>query len=507
MTVLIKSRNLLSIGEKSFLILFRFALLLIISTSSITAGTADTLYLTVQEAVLTGLQNNPTVTIQRLEPEVRKTYAGEQRAAFDPTISVEAEKNITESQRRLGALPNPLELRLEDYSVDLTVSESLPTGTDIAISTGVSGSVSNLYKDQYTGTIGLTVSQSLLNGISPRANLANLHQARLDVDISRAELKGVAESVVAEVEKGYWTLYLAGQGVEIQNQSLDLALQQLAESQERVRVGKLPELELAAVEAELAARRSALINSQSQSEQARLNLLYVLNPRTENVWLKTPRLLDKPFFPTDTLDALTVHEQIALKYRPDLQQARLALKKGELEIVKTKNGLLPKLDVFITLGTTAYSQTFRDALPDVNSPYYSIRGGINFSQPVPNRQASAQLARARFSHEQQKIAVENMEKLVHRDVRSAYTEVQRARQQIEATRVTRELQQKKLAAEIEKFRVGKSTNILVLQAQRDFTASQLDEVGVMIGYLNALVDLYQVEGSLLERRGISTNLE
>jgi outer membrane protein len=503
MTVSIEIRHRFCIGEKSLLTMFRFLLLLLISTCSITAGTADTLYLTVEEAVLTGLQNNPTVTIQRLEPEVMKTFTGEQRAAFDPTVSVEAEKNITESQRRLGALPNPLELRLEDYSADLTISESLPTGTDIAISTGVTGSVSNLYKDQYTGTIGLTVTQSLLNGISPRANLANLRKTRLDVDISRAELKGIAESVMAEIEKGYWVLYLANQEVEIQNQSLDLARQQLAESQERVKVGKLPELELAAVEAEVAARRSALINSQSQSEQARLNLVYILNPKTENVWLKIPRLLDKPFLPTDTLDALTVHEQIALKCRPDLQQARLSLKKGELEIVKTKNGLLPKLDVFITLGTTAYSQTFRDALPDVNSPYYSIRGGITFSQPVPNRQASAQLARARFSHEQQKIAVENMEKLVHRDVRSAYTEVQRARQQIEATRVTRELQKKKLAAEIEKFRVGKSTNILVLQAQRDFTASQLDEAGAMIGYLNALVDLYQVEGSLLERRGIN----
>jgi len=503
MMVSIRSRNLLGIGEKSFLTMFGFLLLMAISTSSVTAGNADTLYLTVQEAVLTGLQNNPTVTIQRLEPKVLNTYAGEQRAAFDPTVSVEAEKNITESQRRLGTRPTPLELRLEDYSTAITIAEKLPTGTEIAISTGLTGSVSSLYTDQYTGNIGLALTQSLLNGFGPRANLANLRKARLDVDISHAELRGVAESVVAEVEKGYWALYLANQEVEIQNQSLDLALQQLAESQERVKVGKLPELELAAVEAEVAARRSALINSQSQSEQARLNLLYILNPKIENVWLKTPRLLDKPFLPTDTLDALTVHEQIALKFRSDLQQARLSLKKGELEIVKTKNGLLPKLDVFINLGTTAYSQTFRNALPDVKSPYFSISGGITFSQPVPNRQASAQLTRARFSHEQQKIAVENMEKLVHRDVRSAYTEVQRARQQIEATRVTRELQKKKLAAEIEKFRVGKSTNILVLQAQRDFTASQLDEAGAMIGYLNALVDLYQLEGSLLERRGIN----
>ena len=494
-----KSGNYL-IRKKTFLLV---GILCLGAISSVLAASGDTLYIGVLDAILMGLENNSTISIQRLEPLVTNTYTREQQAPYDPTISVEATRNVIESQRRLGALPNPLELRLEDYSADLTISESLPTGTDIAITTGLTGSVSNLYKDQYTGTVGLTVTQSLLRGFSPRANLANLRKARLDVDISRAELKGVAEGVIAEIEKGYWTLYLAGQEIAIQQKSLDLALQQLAESQERVKVGKLPELELAAVEAEVASRRSALIDSQSHYEQARLHLLYVLNPQAANVWLKMPVLIDAPFIPIDTLELLEIHEEIAIKFRSDLQQAKLSLRKGELEIVKTKNGLLPKLDFFITLGTTAYSEIFKNALPDVNSPYYSIGGGLVFSRPVPNRQASAQLDRARYTRDQQTLAVNNLEKLVQHDIRMAYTEVRRARQQIEATRVTRELQERKLAAEVEKFRVGKSTNILVLQAQRDFTASQLDEASTMVAYLNALVNLYQMEGSLLERRGIN----
>jgi outer membrane protein TolC len=104
-----------------------------------------------------------------------------------------------------------------------------------------------------------------------------------------------------------------------------------------------------------------------------------------------------------------VHEQIALKCRPDLQQARLALSKGDLEIARTKNGLLPRLDVFISLGTTTYSQTFKSSLPDIASPFYSVSGGFTFAQPVPNRQASAQLARARYSRDQQMLAVNNLE--------------------------------------------------------------------------------------------------
>lgn len=40
------------------------------------------------------------------------------------------------------------------------------------------------------------------------------------------------------------------------------------------------------------------------------------------------------------------------------------------------------------------------------------------------------------------------------------------------------------------------------QAQRDFIASQLDETRAMVAYLNALIDLYVSEGTLLERRGV-----
>jgi outer membrane protein TolC len=203
------------------------------------------------------------------------------------------------------------------------------------------------------------------------------------------------------------------------------------------------------------------------------------------------------------LDGIGVHKDLGMQFRPDLVQARLSLKKGDLDLAQTKNGLLPKLDFFITLGKTSYSESFGNALPDLGSPFYQVNAGLNFPMPVPNRSGSAQLARARYSRKQQDLAVKNMEKLVQLDIRSAHVEVMRSRQQIEATRVTRELQEKKLAAELEKFRVGKSTNILVLQVQRDFTTSLLDEARSMVAYLNALVDLYYCEGTLLERRGIS----
>ncbi len=464
----------------------------------------DTLKISLHDAVLMGLENNSTVIIQRLEPIVAETYKEESRAEFDPVINAEGHKSSNKYQRCLGSQSKPFDLKDEQFDFAIDISEKLPTGTSISLNTGMNGSVSNLYTDQYVGNLGLTISQSLLQGFGLPANLANLRRAKLDTEISVSELKAIAEYITAEIEKSYWDLYLTGQEMNIQEQSLILAQKQYSESLERVKVGKLPELELAAVEAEVALRKSALIEAQSKNEQTRLCFIYLLSPEKENIWYTYPILIDKPFFPTDTLDSIAVHEQLGMKYRPDLQQANLELEKGKLEIKRTKNGLLPQLDFFITLGKSTFSETFKDAFPDFNTPFYQVNTGLIFGFPVPNRKASAQLKRAQCSQEQQVAAVKNMEKLVQRDIHSAYIEVVRSRQQIEAISVTRDLQKKKLDAELEKFRVGKSTIFLVLQAQRDFTTSQLENARSLVAYIISLVDLYRSEGTLLERRGIHT---
>ena len=96
----------------------------------------------------------------------------------------------------------------------------------------------------------------------------------------------------------------------------------------------------------------------------------------------------------------------------------------------------------------------------------------------------------------------NLSQIVDMDVRLAVNEVERTRQQIAASTVTRTYQEQTAQAEVERFKVGASTSLLVAQAQRDLLASQIVEVESVVNYRIALVRLYVAEGSLLERRGI-----
>lgn len=466
------------------------------------AAAGDSIRISLRDALFTALERNPTVSIERLSPEIAGADAREERSVFEPELSLSAGKSDTKTRKFLGTKPDPVQLKTESTTYTAGVSGFLPTGTTIAATGSLTGTESSLYDPQANGVLELTVTQSLLQGFGLGANMASLRKANLDVDISRAGLKAVAGETAAQVEQAYWDLYLAREEIAIQETSLELADRLLAESEERVNVGKLPELELAAVRAEAANRRETLIDARGSYEQARLDFLYLLNLPGTASWSSVPVLTDVPLLPADSLDSVENHEKLGMKYRPDLAQARLDLEKGDIDVIQTRNGLLPKLDLFVTLGRTTYATAIEKVKTDLNSPYRELSGGLTFSMPVSQGDARARHVRAKRSREQMELAVRNMERTVERDVRSAYVEVVRARQQINATRITRELQERKLDAELEKFRVGKSTNYLVLQAQRDFTASRQDEARSMVTYLGALTNLYQMEGTFLERRGI-----
>jgi outer membrane protein TolC len=122
-----------------------------------------------------------------------------------------------------------------------------------------------------------------------------------------------------------------------------------------------------------------------------------------------------------------------MRLRPILNQARLDVLRDDLELVRTRNGLLPVMDLFITLGKSGYSNSFGDSIGNINKDSYDALAGVQFNYPIFNRDAKARHQRAQLNREQAQKALENLSQLVEVDVRSAYIEVNRAKQQIVAS--------------------------------------------------------------------------
>jgi outer membrane protein TolC len=252
----------------------------------------------------------------------------------------------------------------------------------------------------------------------------------------------------------------------------------------------------------VALRQEDLINARSAFDAARLQLLRLLSP-SGKTFERDLVLLDQPTAPNEPVDNLADHIEAAQRMRPDLNQARLLVERDELQIVKTKNGLLPQLNLFVALGRTGYSSSFAGSVSNVSANDYDALIGVNFEYPPANRAAKAADAQARLARGQAEQAVGNLAQSVELDVRSAFIEILRTRAQVTATEASRALQEEKVRVESEKFRIGKSTSLLVAQAQRDLLASQIAYVQAVAGYRKALVELYRLEGTLLQRRGLA----
>ncbi len=468
--------------------------------SSPMPGADGPLQIAVQDAILLALEHNRGLRVEKFNPAISKEAEETQRSAFDPVLS----GSYSRLREKIDQDQRPVSERVSnEIDGNLAVLEHLPTGTDIAVGMSNQRSWSDLYSDDlYETRLGLSVTQALLKGAGLGYNLAALRQARLDTLASQYELRGFAEALVAGVEETYWDYALTQRQIEIFLESLKLAEQQKDEMQEMIRIGYLAESEVAAAEAEIALRREGLINARSNLEKTRLQLLRLLNPPGANLWQREIVLLLQPAIPEVTLDAVDSHVDVALRMRPDLNQARLQVQQGDLEIVKTKNGLLPKMDFFIDLGKTGYADSFGRSVRDMDGDSYDIATGLSVGFPLLNRDARAQYRSSLLSRSQAEEAVRNLGQLVEVDVRSAYIEVNRSREQIAATAATRVLQEEKARIEAEKFRVGKSTALMVAQAQRDLLQSRITEIQTIANYLKSLVELYRLEGSLLERRGI-----
>jgi outer membrane protein TolC len=462
------------------------------------------LKLTITEAILLSLENNRSLAVQRLNPSIEQTFEDQERAVFDPTTNADVSAGREEAERlaRSGS-------ETEDFSTNfvdgiISMEQYFPTGTTVALEAGSQMVDSSLYDDSFYSTrLGMTVTQALLRGYGTDVNLARLQQARLDTRMSEYELRGYTEFLVAEVERTYWDYALARRQIEIVEESLKVVRQQLTETRELIAVGRLAKAELAAVQAEVAAQEQALIEARASKDSIRLQLLRLLNPAGSGIWQREVNLIYQPIMPEIKMEEVELHVAVSMRMRPILNEARLDILRDDLELVKTQNGLLPLMDLFITLGKSGYANSFGESIGNLNEDNYDAMAGVKFEYPIFNRDAKALHRKALLNREQAQKALDNLSQLVEVDVRTAYIEVNRTKQQIDASSVTRRFNEEKLRTETEKLRVGKSTSFLVAQAQRDLLVSRIAEVRALANYLKALVDLYRQDGSLLERRGIS----
>lgn len=465
------------------------------------ASAEGMLTLSVEEAVALALQSNAELVAERQSPIVAGSFEDVERARFDPALFASVGAGRARTQQQFDNTNETLDITNEHQNLALGLRQTLPTGTDLELQFAQERSESSRSPTQSRAEVGLTVTQALLRGFGIANNLVALRQARSDVAASAYQLRGFVSALVAEVERLYWDYVGARERIRILEASKALAEREVEATRTRIEVGAQPRTELAAVRAEAARRQQDLIDGRARAEQIEADLLRRISPPGAPVWQRQLEATSMPERETDVQPVLADHIALAEGRRAELNEARLQLVRNELELVATRNGLLPRLDLFVTLGQTGFATSFGEARQRVeDGDTYNLSASLEFEMPIGNRAARAENRRAGAEQRQAEAALRNLENIVHADVQQAAREVERAAAQIDATAVTLALQEQSLEAERARFEVGRSTSLLVAQAQRDLLEAQLDRADAFIAYRQALIALYRLDGTLLTRR-------
>jgi outer membrane protein TolC len=458
--------------------------------------------ISLEEAVVLALEDNPALAVERLAPRILASEVEQEREIFDTTIVSFFGAENTEG-RDLAASGRLFNFGSSSLVTESELTKTFSTGTTLGFTAETEIIDESRDGQQLVeSSLGLTVAQPLLRGAYRSANLARVRGARLELRASEHRVRAVAELTASLVEQAYWDHALAARRIALLEQSLGQAEHLLSAIERRVEGGVLARSQVVAAQSEVALRRQDLVDARADREKASLYLRGQLGLGEGS----GPVQLDEELpLPAATPETATSHVAHALRARPDLEEARSLARRGQLEVVRAKDGLLPRLDLVLGYRKLGYGDTFSGSWSELGGDRHTLVFGVSLEHFVSNHAARAERLAADATQAQADLAVRNLERIVETEVRIAHVEVARAEAKLAAVAATRELDERKLEVELERFDLGQASSFQVARSQRDLLARRIDEALALAEWHKGLAELYRLDGSLLERRGIAAS--
>src|SRR5690606_29894872 len=349
---------------------------------------------------------------------------------------------------------------------------------------------------------GVSVSQTLYSGSA----FAAVRGARSLREINEAGLALQRDNVIHQTRQLYYGALLAARQVEVLQASVSRTRQTLSEATLLVAQGVQPKLTELQAEVQLANQETQLIQAQAAAENARDQLLLTLGlPVDQPIVLRGELAApDGELYRTvGLLDAV----RTALDERPDLEQARLAVRLQEVQRSITRAAYFPTVSAFANLGYSGNVPDNRQVVTQTGPFEFETddRGFFSDSYWQPSVAVGIQLNwnlfdgfQTRYRVQQNTIAVqqaqiqyEQAEEAAKLEVAQALREVESARRRLSAQQQTVETAQTAYDFAFERLRNGVGTQLDVRQASDNLDQSRLL-------YLQAVYDLL-VARSNLER--------
>lgn len=414
---------------------------------------------------------------------------------------------------------------LHYVTTNMSYLQGFSTGAQLTATANNDSRVIYGSKSQYdpfsTISTSTTITQPLLRGRGRNVNLRYLRIANTNKKVSRLLFEQQVLETIYGTSRLYFDLVSLGENVVVKQESLRASKKLEEDDEAQVEQGTLAPIELTRAKALLSSSQFDLVQAQGLYRQQEVILRDELIRTGSQVFgaqfteiVPTDRILVP-----DQLDAMNVPDLISqgLARRPDLAQAELQVKAGEISVKASRNEALPQLNVYGNVETRGSSEQAYDqigstgtglpttpqnfALGGLNTSTI-YQGGIQLTLPLRNRTAQSDAARDTVQLRQAQARTEKISNQIRESIENAVIALETAQAAYKAATTSRDFQEQLLQSERDKLSVGESTNLLVIQNETYLAQARSTEIAARSNWKKAQIDLDHALGNLLDRNNI-----
>ncbi|HWQ26520.1 MAG TPA: TolC family protein, partial [Chlorobaculum sp.] len=458
------------------------------------------------------MDRNDDIQIQKLEWQSNEKLVNAARGIYEPSLkaSFNREDNHLKNTTREALSQNFASEYSELNNMwNASVEGLVPTGAKYRFGYDMKklqNSVQASYNVniEYVNFLGVNLTQPLLKGAGPGVANSNIRVARANADIA---FEGYRQSMVENIARAvqlYWQCYGAQEKLRMRTRSMEIADEMLKLNKKRYDAGKVDYT--AVLDAESGLRlRQALVAAAEQTElTAKRNLLSMFGVYNSSLNPVAIRATDAP--ECNRVD--TDYEKSLVKAYQSFPKYKSALRTVDREKMReayAKNQNLPQLDLKGSYGLNGLDNSWGSSWDQaLQRNYLSWSVGVELNVPLFGNISSRNEAHsARLKKEQafkrldmEKVELANQMEIVSGLVNRVYSQVQNYERIVA---VNAEL----LRTEEMRFRMGKSDIRMLLGREEDNLKVRESLLDSRLAYQYALVNLYALEGTLIDNYGLS----
>ncbi len=193
-----------------------------------------------------------------------------------------------------------------------------------------------------------TVSTLLFGGLQIRNSIA---RNKYSLEASLADLEQLKDDVSLNVANGFLVALLAKEQINISKNQIEVSKAQLAQTKAFADAGRLPELNVAQLESQLATDSSNLINSIASYNSAILDLKALLNlDFAEPFSIQVPDAEVSGQLMMSSLEPADVYDKARMHFG-SIKGSKLRVSAAEKNLAASRGNLYPQLSLGYQLGT------------------------------------------------------------------------------------------------------------------------------------------------------------